>query len=82
MITVPIDEKLQRTYEDPAIVSPADRRQHFGQWDHVRYYSLDLKERLEKAGFQVEIVRYGKQFSKAEYDRFGFCDDPIFVATK
>ena len=82
VITVPIDEKLPRTYEDPSISSPADRKKHFGQWDHVRFYSMDIEQRLERAGFQVEVVRYGREFTKEEYDRFGFCDDPIFVATK
>ncbi len=82
VITVPIKESLPRTYEDPSITSPADRRKHFGQWDHVRFYSLDIKDRLAQAGFLVELVRYGERFTRAEYQRLGFCDDVIVVAVK
>ena len=82
VITVPVREDLQHTYEDPTITTPAQRRKHFGQWDHVRFYALDLKERLQEAGFQAVVVRYGRNFSKREYERLGLCDDPIFVARK
>ena len=36
VITVPMDEKLEKTYEDTSVVSPKEREKHFGQWDHVR----------------------------------------------
>jgi SAM-dependent methyltransferase len=82
VITVPVREELERTYEDPSITTPAQRRIHFGQWDHVRFYGLDLRERLAMAGFQVEVVRYGERFTPEEYRRLGFCKDVIFLATK
>lgn len=31
-----------------------ERERRFGQWDHVRYYGEDVRERLERAGFSVE----------------------------
>lgn len=82
IVTVPIDEKRTSTYEDFSITSPEEREKHFGQWDHVRWYSPDVKERFEEAGFKVELVRYGKQFSAAEYERFGLCEDLIIIASK
>ena len=82
IITVPIDESRDKTYEDFSITSPAAREKHFGQWDHVRWYALDIKERLESVGFDAKVVRYGAEFSPEDYKRYGLCDDPIIVATK
>jgi len=45
------------TYEDASIVSPEERLKHFLQPDHVRIYGLDIVERLQRAGFTVEVVR-------------------------
>ncbi|WNH13018.1 class I SAM-dependent methyltransferase [Thalassobellus suaedae] len=45
-------------YEDYSIITPEDRKIHFGQNDHVRIYSVaGLKERLENTGFKVEIKK-------------------------
>ena len=46
-------------YENESITSPMEREKHFGQADHVRIYSANgLKNRLENAGFKVEIKNY------------------------
>jgi hypothetical protein len=81
VITVPI--RMDRaTHEDPSITSAAERRRHFGQWDHVRFYGADIRDRLEAAGFQAEVIPYAQRFDRAEYDRMGLCDDPIIVARR
>ena len=82
VITVPINENLSQTYEDPAIVLPKERENHFGQWDHVRFYSLDIKDRLEETGLKVEMIRYGDQFSKEDFEKFGFTNDLIIIGKK
>jgi SAM-dependent methyltransferase len=82
IIMVPIDETLKSTYEDFSVVSPTDREKHFGQWDHVRWYGLDIKDRLELAGFNVQIIRYGHEFCDADYKRYGLCDDLIIQACR
>jgi SAM-dependent methyltransferase len=46
-----------RTFEDPQIVEPRERERAFGQEDHVRRYGLDIVERLQEAGFSVEVAR-------------------------
>jgi hypothetical protein len=51
---VPIIEGWSQTYEDPTITSPLDRDRCFGQWDHVRYYGADLRERIRDAGFALD----------------------------
>ncbi len=46
-------------FEDPTIVSPAERLEKFGQEDHVRIYSAQgLKRRMEQKGFKVQVLRY------------------------
>jgi len=48
--------KEGEVYEDYSVTSKAGRLKHFGQEDHVRVYAKKgLAERLEKAGFQVDI---------------------------
>ncbi|MFL5731108.1 MAG: class I SAM-dependent methyltransferase, partial [Cytophagaceae bacterium] len=46
-------------YEDLTIKDPEQRKLHFRQEDHVRIYSAEsLKQRLEKAGFRVEVKTF------------------------
>ncbi|MFO7868300.1 MAG: methyltransferase domain-containing protein [Bacteroidales bacterium] len=82
VVTVPINEKLDNTYEDSKIILPDDREKHFGQWDHLRLYGLDIKKRFEEVGFDVEMNRYYEKFSKEDYEKFGFCKDIIIVLRK
>ncbi|MFN3196095.1 MAG: class I SAM-dependent methyltransferase [Chlorobiota bacterium] len=43
-------------YESESITTPEGRLEHFGQEDHLRIYSVTgLKQRLEEAGFGVEV---------------------------
>jgi SAM-dependent methyltransferase len=57
VIQVPNDPTRDVTYENPTIVSEADRRLHFGQSDHVRVYGRDLTLRVQEAGFRLEVLR-------------------------
>lgn len=57
VVSVPIIEGWDKTYEDESITDPAERELHFGQSDHVRYYGRDFRDRLSVAGFsRVEEV--------------------------
>lgn len=58
------------THEDLSIVSPAERLKHFGQEDHVRYYGLDIIERLRGVGFQVKTRAAADLFDKEGIYRF------------
>lgn len=53
ILQVPLDAKRERTYEDPTITDPAERRRAFGQEDHLRIYGQDYRDRLVEAGFRV-----------------------------
>lgn len=64
---VPVIEGWDRTYENPAIRTERERHIHFGQFDHVRYYGADVRERVVAAGFRLseftaepkDSIRYG-----------------------
>lgn len=56
ILQVPISFILEKTYENPKIITKEEREKHFGQFDHVRIYANDYVQRLEAAGFQVEVI--------------------------
>jgi SAM-dependent methyltransferase len=76
---VPIVEGWDETYENPSIVSEAERELHFGQFDHVRYYGSDFGKRLVDAGFQVTTFTGTPQECVAHALLRG---EKVFVATK
>jgi ubiquinone/menaquinone biosynthesis C-methylase UbiE len=82
IIMVPINEKFEKTYEDPSITTPHERERHFGQWDHVRWYGMDIKERFLSAGFAVEMIRYSDFFDIETRNNMGLCDDFIIILYK
>ena len=81
LISVPIDfERV--TYEDPAIVSREERKKHFGEEQHVRIYGCDFANRLEAAGFEVQLDR-GEQILTETRQKYGLLDDEnVFYCTK
>lgn len=68
-------------YEDFSITSTKKRKEHFGQEDHVRIYSVDgLKQRLEKVGFTVLIKTFK---SSKESLLYGFKSlETVLILTK
>jgi SAM-dependent methyltransferase len=85
----PVDFERAETYEDPAIVDPAERERAFGQFNHVRVYGRDIAERLRGAGFQVSERRYTEELDPADRARYALQDgdatareDVVFVAAK
>jgi len=67
-------------YEDDTIKSPNQREIHFGQFDHVRIYSIDgLKKRLENVGFKVNP----KHFTSDYENLHGFKkDETVLICHK
>lgn len=56
ILTVPQQDNLAETFEDPTVVDPDERQRLFGQWDHVRIYGDDFTNRLEAADFDVTMI--------------------------
>jgi SAM-dependent methyltransferase len=80
---VPINNNLDKTYEDLSITDPKIREIKFGQFDHVRLYGKDYKEKLEKAGFTVNQDNYAQTFSEENSYKFGISrSESIYFCTK
>lgn len=79
---VPMKYDLKKTYEDFSITSPQERQQHFGQYDHVRWYGMDYFERLRDAGFEVDTSYSSSQFSEEEQGRFALMKNEILPVVK
>jgi SAM-dependent methyltransferase len=60
LVQTPVNYEQTGTYEDPGVLDPSERQRHFSQFDHVRVYGPDLRERLEAAGFTVAVVDAGE----------------------
>lgn len=69
LLVVPIHRET--TYENPAIVDPADRLSHFGQADHVRRYGRDFADRLRSVGFLVDEIAYAETLDGDAIARYG-----------
>jgi predicted SAM-dependent methyltransferase len=74
VVQVPIGG--QTTFEDASITSDQDRLTNFLQEDHVRLYGLDLRQRIEKAGFECEVLSTA-DLSQAEQVLYGL-HHPVF----
>ena len=67
LLQVPIALALDKTIEDPAAKTEADRIRLFGQSDHVRLYNAaDYVERLQTTGFCVSVENYASELAKDE----------------
>jgi SAM-dependent methyltransferase len=81
LISVPIRFD-QPTYEDASVTAPADRLREFGEVDHWRYYGSDFVDRLETAGFVVDIDR-GTDLDESTMATYGLLDDEnVFFCRK
>ena len=56
-----IAESLEITYENPALVSAADRLAEYGDGDHVRLYGRDYARRMERGGFAVKVFDWSTE---------------------
>ena len=56
VLTVPQQDGLLTTREDPGITDPLERERLYGQRDHLRMYGKDFTELLKGAGFDVTAI--------------------------
>jgi SAM-dependent methyltransferase len=54
ILTMPISLNNESTLEDDQVITKLDRRNIYGQADHVRLYGKDVKEHLKKLGLKVK----------------------------
>lgn len=80
-VQVPVRGEV--TFEDPH-ADPGDYERLFGQCDHVRFYGMDVRDRLVNAGFVVKTVSPSESFDAGTVRRFGLgvkCH-PTFVCRR
>ena len=82
ILQVPINVKREKTFEDLSIKSKIQREKYFGQYDHVREYGLDFKDRVEQAGFKVEMINYSKKISQDLVIKYGLMKDDLIPIGK
>jgi SAM-dependent methyltransferase len=79
----PVCYNLDKTFEDPNIVSPEKKRRVFGQEDHVRRYGRDYKDRLQRAGFTVRLDNYVKELEDDKIKKYDLPkNEIIYFCTK
>jgi SAM-dependent methyltransferase len=83
LLQVPIALALERTIEDSAAKTDADRIRLFGQSDHVRLYNaVDYVERLQAAGFSVSVINYASELGEGATLKYALVpQEQIFVGT-
>lgn len=82
IMQVPQDFSRDTTYEDPSIVSEADREKHYWQKDHVRLFGKDYPTYLEKVGFETHIFDFTAHYSTAEIERFRLMKSEVLYIFK
>jgi ubiquinone/menaquinone biosynthesis C-methylase UbiE len=82
ILQVPIDKNLEKTYEDNTLVSKKQRAEHFGQYDHVRVYGKDYKNRLEDSGFTVNLIDYTNEIKDDEITKYGLIKGELIPIVK
>jgi SAM-dependent methyltransferase len=70
LLMVPI-RPGEKTFEDPSITNPEERQRLFGRHNHVRWYGLDFKDRLEEEGLSVRVFSAAKAFGAEDFLRLG-----------
>jgi SAM-dependent methyltransferase len=70
LVMVPLALDRATTYEDPSITAPEDRERAFLQHDHVRLYAPDIEDRLQRAGFTVEVVDVAQEVGPERAARY------------
>ena len=82
ILQVPINVRREKTFEDSTIKSKIQREKYFGQYDHVREYGLDFKDRVEQSGFKVQMINYSKKISKDLIIKYGLMKDDLIPIAK
>jgi ubiquinone/menaquinone biosynthesis C-methylase UbiE len=77
VLLVPIDFSREKTYEDPSIVTPHERQEHFLQYDHKRLYGRDYTDRLKKAGFEVKEKNYLEELDSNLRKRYALQENEL-----
>jgi SAM-dependent methyltransferase len=65
----PIGQGRATTFEDPAVSTPAQRLDAYGQENHIRLYGADYLDRVRAAGFDATAIDYLAALSRTTIER-------------
>lgn len=82
ILQVPINVNRKKTFEDSNITSQFDREKYFGQYDHVREYGIDFKDRVEEVGFEVDMINYTDNFDEEFIIKYGLLKNDLIPIAK
>ena len=77
MLLVPMS--TQPTFEDSTVTAPEEREKLFGGCDHLRAYGPDYMNRLETAGFKVQLFEASEMLDRNTLYRRGIKQDQRLV---
>ena len=78
---LPYDET--KTLEDEQYNTPELREKHYGQFDHVRLYGSDFKDKLIENGFKIKSDDFIKRLGYEAIERYALIrNENIFECTK
>lgn len=69
LLTAPVRDDREDTFEDWSVTTAAERAELFGQWDHVRQYGRTFPDLLREQGWDVTVTPM--PLSAGESRRFG-----------
>ncbi|MBD2102837.1 class I SAM-dependent methyltransferase [Leptolyngbya sp. FACHB-261] len=75
VLQVPIT--TDKTFEDPSITSPEERKRVFGQEDHVRCCGPDYIDRIQAAGFKTNRLRATDVVKPTDCQYLGFQENRL-----
>ena len=75
IIAVPI--KGTKTIEDKLVTDPKQREILYGQENHVRYYGLDIVNKLKESGFHVDAIYPNSFLKNDEIEKYSIKNDEI-----
>jgi SAM-dependent methyltransferase len=79
LIMLPVIEGWATTYETRVATTPEQRKRHYGQSDHLRYYGADVRDRIRAAGFTLEeFTAQGEDVLTYALQR----GEKVFIATR
>lgn len=80
---VPIDNSLNKSFENSEIKSYEDKIKYFGRWDHTRIYGLDYVERLKSVGFDVTVIKVSEFVEENAIKKYHLNkDEQMFLCKK
>ena len=79
LLMVPIVEGWEESYENDTVTTEKDRILHYGQFDHIRMYGADFRQRILDGGFRIEECT-AKEPDVAKYGLLR--GEKLFIATK